>query len=156
LRISSKFVQPLDGNLASLLEALRARVRGRLEERAEEMSYVVAYRRLLDDIAARAEVPMDNSFVEKFVPAGEDDAAAPEVKSGDLEETRRELGRYFIVRELAKREGVEVTAEDVREAMTASASQAGVPPERPAAIYDRLLNEKLAAKLVPREAAGGS
>ena len=138
------------------LDALRAKVRGRLEERAEEMSYVVAYRRLLDDIAARAKVPMDDSFVEKFVPAGEGDAAAPQGKGGDLEETRRELGRYFIVRELAKREEVEVSAEDVREAMTASASQAGVPPERPAAIYDRLLNEKLAAKLVPREAAGGS
>jgi trigger factor len=137
------------------LDALRAKVRSRLEERAEEMSYVVAYRRLLDDIAARAQVPMDDAFVEKFVPAGEGDEAAPEGKSGDLEETRRELSRYFIVRELAKREEVEVTAEDVREAMTASAAQTGVPPERPAAIYDRLLNEKLAARLVPREAAAG-
>jgi trigger factor len=138
------------------LDALRAKVRGRLEERAEEMSYVVAYRRLLDDIAARAVVPMDDSFVEKFVPAGEGDAAPEEGKSGkDLEETRRELSRYFIVRELARREGVEVTAEDVREAMTASASETGAPPERPAEVYDRVLNEKLAARLVPREAAAG-
>jgi trigger factor len=136
------------------LEALRVKVRGRLEKRAEEMSYVVAYRRLLDDIAARAKVPMDDSFVEKFAPAPEEGAAPP--KGGDLEETRRELSRYFIVRELAKREEVEVTAEDVREAMNAAASQAGAPPETPAAIYDRLLNEKVAAKLVPREAAGGS
>jgi hypothetical protein len=32
-----------------------------------------------------------------------------------------------------------------------------VAPERPAAVYDRLLNEKLAAKLIPREgfAEGG-
>ena len=141
------------------LDALRAKARGRLEERAEEMSYVVAYRRLLDDIAARAKVPMDDAFVEKFVPAAEDDDAPPaaEGRGGDLEETRRELSRYFIVRELARREGVEVTAEDVREAITASVSQTGVPPERPAAVYDRLLNEKLAAKLVPREmTAGGS
>lgn len=141
------------------LDDLRAKARGRLEARAEEMSYVIAYRRLLDDIAARAKVPMDDAFVEKFVPAGEGDAAAPggEGRGGDLEETRRELSRYFIVRELARRENVEVTAEDVREAIAASASQTGAPPERPAGVYDRLLNEKLAAKLVPREmAAGGS
>jgi len=137
------------------LDDLRAKVRGRLDARAEEMSYVVAYRRLLDDIAARAKVPMDDSFVKKFVPEAEEGAAAPKGKSGDLEETRRELGRYFIVREIARREGVEVTAEEVREAITAAATQAGIPPERPAAVYDRLLNEKVAAKLVPREMATG-
>jgi trigger factor len=134
------------------LDALRAKVRARLEARAREMSYVTAYRRLLDDIAARTKVPMDDAFVEQFAPAPEGDAAAAG-RGGDLEETRRELSRYFIVRELARRENVEVTAEDVREAIAAAASQPGMPPERPAAVFDRLLNEKLAAKLVPREMA---
>jgi trigger factor len=138
------------------LEALRAKARVRLQAQVEEMSYVIAYRRLVDDIAARAKVPMDDNFVAKFAPGPEGEGtrgAAP--SRAEQEEARRELSRYFIVRELARREKVEVTAEEVRDALAASASRAGGVPERPAEVYDRLLNEKLAARLVPRGAAAG-
>jgi trigger factor len=137
------------------LADLRANVKGRLEARAEEMSYVNAYGRFVEDIAAHADVPLDDWFVERFLTAGEDEPAS----TGDKDRAertaaaRRELSRYFVIRELARRENVEVTAEEVRDAITAAASRPGAAPERPAVVYDRLLNEKLAAKLIPREGA---
>lgn len=140
------------------LDELRAKLRVRLEARAEEMTYLKAYRRFIEDVAAHAEVPLDDWFVERFVSSGDDEAPGGPSRDERTAEARRELGRYFVVRELARREGVEVTADEVREAMTAAASRSGEPPERPAAVHDRLLNEKLAAKLIPRDvqAKGGS
>jgi trigger factor len=137
------------------LEALRAQVKQRLEVRAEERSYVVAYRRLLDDIAARAKVPLDDSFLEQFVTSDDDEKLPEADRAQRLEEARRDLKLYFLVRALARREEVEVTAEEVREVLAAAAARAGAPPERPAAVYDRLLNEKLAARLIPREEQPG-
>jgi len=139
------------------LDDLKAKLKVRLEARADEISYANAYGRFVEDVAAHAEVPLDDAFVEQFLP--EEEEAAEDGKSPDerMAEARRELGRYFIVRELARRENVEVAAEEVRDAITAAASRPGTAPERPAAVYDRLLNEKLAAKLIPREglAEGG-
>jgi trigger factor len=138
------------------LDGLRAKLKVRLEARAEEMSYANAYRRFVEDVASHAEVPLDDAFVGQFMPEDDEEEGG---KSRDerTAEARRELSRYFVVRELARREEVEVAAEEVRDAITAAASRPGAPPERPAAVYDRLLNEKLAAKLIPREgpAEGG-
>lgn len=138
------------------LDELKAKVKVRLEARADEISYANAYGRFIDDVAARAEVPLDDAFVEQFLPE-DDEAGGSKSRDERMGEARRELGRYFIVRALARRENVEVTAEEVRDAITAAASRPGEAPERPAAVYDRLLNEKLAAKLIPREgpAEGG-
>jgi trigger factor len=138
------------------LDELKAKVKVRLEARADEISYANAYGRFVEDVAAHAEVPLDDAFVEQFL-TEDDEAEGGKSPDERTAEARRELGRYFIVRELARRENVEVTAEDVRDAITAAASRPGVAPERPAAVYDRLLNEKLAAKLIPREgfAEGG-
>jgi len=138
------------------LGQLRAKLKVRLEARAEEISYANAYGRFVEDIAAHADVPLDDAFVEQFLP-GDDEGEGGKSRDERMGEARRELGRYFIVRELARRENVEVTAEEVRDAITAAASRPGAARERPAAVYDRLLNEKLAAKLIPREglAEGG-
>jgi trigger factor len=135
------------------LDALKAKLKVRLDARADEISYANAYGRFVDDVAARAEVPLDDAFVEQFLPE-EDEGEEGKSRDERMEEARRDLGRYFIVRELARRENVEVSAEDVRDAMAASASRSDAAPERPAAVYDRLLNEKLAAKLIPREGLG--
>lgn len=138
------------------LGALRAKLKVRLEVRAEEMSYANAYRRFVEDVAAHADVPLDDAFVEQ-ISAGDDEGEGGKSRDERTAEARRELSRYFVVRELARREEVEVAAEEVRDAITAAASRPGAPPERPAAVFDRLLNEKLAAKLIPREglAEGG-
>lgn len=138
------------------LGALRAKLKVRLEARAEEMSYANAYRRFVEDVAAHADVPLDDAFVEQ-ISAGDDEGEGGKSRDERTAEARRELSRYFVVRELARREEVEVAAEEVRDAITAAASRPGAPPERPAGVYDRLLNEKLAAKLIPREglAEGG-
>ncbi|MGD8718008.1 MAG: trigger factor [Candidatus Zixiibacteriota bacterium] len=136
------------------LESLRARFRTRLEARAEQISYVAAYRRFIEDVLARAKVPMDDSFLATFIEEGESGELDEKTRQERLEEARRDLGQYFVVRELARREKIEVSADEVREAITAAASAGGAAPERPAAVYDRLLNEKLAAKLVPREPSG--
>jgi trigger factor len=136
------------------LEALRAKLRTRLEARAEQISYVAAYRRFIDDVLARAKVPMDDSFLAGFIDTGEEGEPDDATRTKRLEEARNDLGRYFVVRELARREKIDVSADEVREALAASASAGGAAPERPAAVYDRLLNEKLAAKLVPREPSG--
>ena len=138
------------------LGALRAKLKVRLEARAEEMSYANAYRRFVEDVAAHADVPLDDAFVEQ-ISAGDDEGEGGKSRDERTAEARRELSRYFVVRELARREEVEVAAEEVRDAITAAASRPGAPPERPAAVFDRLLNEKLAAKLIPREgpAEGG-
>ncbi len=135
------------------LDELKAKLKVRLEARAEEISYANAYGRFIDDVVARAEVPLDDAFVEQFLPE-DDEGEGGKSRDERMAEARRELGRYFIVRELARRENVDVSAEEVREAVTAAASRPGAPPERPAAVYDRLLNEKLAAKLIPREGPG--
>ncbi len=138
------------------LGALRAKLKVRLEARAEEMSYANAYRRFVEDVAAHADVPLDDAFVEQ-ISAGDDEGEGGKSRDERTAEARRELSRYFVVRELARREEVEVAAEEVRDAITAAASRPGAPPERPAAVFDRLLNEKLASKLIPREglAEGG-
>ncbi|HUV86974.1 MAG TPA: trigger factor [bacterium] len=138
------------------LGQLRAKLKVRLEARADEISYANAYGRFVEDIAAHADVPLDDAFVEQFLPE-DDEGEGGKSRDERMGEARRELGRYFIVRELARRENVEITAEEVRDAITAAASRPGAAPERPAAVYDRLLNEKLAAKLIPREglAEGG-
>ena len=138
------------------LGALRAKLKVRLEARAEEMSYANAYRRFVEDVAAHADVPLDDAFVEQ-ISAGDDEGEGGKSRDERTAEARRELSRYFVVRELARREEVEVAAEEVRDAITAAASRPGAPPERPAAVFDRLLNEKLAAKLIPRDgpAEGG-
>ncbi len=135
------------------MDELRAKLKVRLEARAEEMSYINAYLRFVADVAAHADVPLDDWFVEQFLTSDDEGEATGEKGRGErTAEARRELSRYFVVRELARREGVDVTAEEVRDAITASASRTAEPPERPAAVYDRLLNEKLAAKLIPRDA----
>jgi trigger factor len=134
------------------LEALTDKVKRRLAARAVEMSYVNAYYRLLDDVVAHAKVPLAESFVAEFVAAEEEggeplsDKKKEELKAG----ARKELERYFVVRALARKENVTVSAEEVRAVMAAEA-QGGRQPQRPATVYDRLLNEKLARRLVPRE-----
>ncbi len=132
---------------------MKAKLKVRLEARAEEMSYADAYRRFVADVASHADVPLDDAFVEEFLSPDDDEAKAERSRDERMAEARRELGRYFVVRELVRRENVEVTADEVRDALAATSSRPGALPERPAAVYDRLLNEKLAAKLVPREAA---
>jgi trigger factor len=148
--VSDEFAKDLgeDG-----LDELKAKLKVRLEARAEEMSYANAYRRFVEDVASHADVPLDDAFVEEFLSPDEDEAKAERSRDERLAEARRELARYFVVRELARRENVEVTADEVRDAITAAGSRPDTLPERPAAVYDRLLNEKLAAKLIPREAA---
>lgn len=138
------------------LDELKAKLKVRLEARAEEISYANAYGRFVEDVAAHADVPLDDAFVGQFMPE-DDEAEGGKSRDERTAEARRELSRYFVVRELARREEVEVAAEEVRDAITAAASRPGAPPERPAAVFDRLLNEKLAAKLIPREgpAEGG-
>ncbi len=135
------------------LAALEAKVRERLAAHAEELSYVKAYRRLLDDIAARAKVPLADSFVDEFLGSSSEEVARmPEKKRAEARAAARaDLGRYFLVRELARREGVKVSADEVAQAMAAAKAAPGEETERPASVYDRLLNEKLARKLVPHE-----
>jgi len=133
------------------LAALRSRVRARLEARAQELSYVRAYHRFLDDVLARAKVPLAASFVEEFIkPAPGEPPPGEKERAERLAAARRDLSRYFVVRALARREGVVVTADEVRAAL--SQSRADSEAESPAAAYDRILNEKLARKLIPREA----
>lgn len=132
------------------LAALRERVRDRLEARAAQLSYARAYHRFIDDVLARAEVPLADSFVEEFIAPGEGEAPLSEKERADrLAAARKELSRYFVVRALARREGITVTAEEVRAAL--AQRREDDETETPAAVYDRLLNEKLAAKLIPPE-----
>jgi len=137
------------------LAALKKRLQARLEERADELSYVNAYHRLLDDVAARAKVPLSASFLDDFIQPGPDEPA-PDAKGREerLAAARRDLTRYFLVRAIARREGVTVAAEEVRAAIEA-ANASGEAPESPSLIFDRILNEKLARKLIPREEKAG-
>lgn len=141
------------------LDALKAKLRERLEARAVEISYVNAYHRLIDDILSHGKVPLADSFLEEFLDSEEQPFdKLPDAKKEELRgQARADLGRYFIIRALARREGVSVSPEEVRDVMARAANRPDERGERPATVYDRLLNAKLAERLIPREEenAGG-
>jgi trigger factor len=133
------------------LATLRAKVQERLAARAEELSYVGAYRRLLDDVVAHAEVPLADAFVEEYVAGSAQEKELTEKQQTERRAAaRQELTRYFVTRALARAEGITVSADEVREVIAQAASRPGAAPEHPADVYDYLLHAKLRQRLVPR------
>jgi trigger factor len=162
LEVKRRVLPPLGEDFAKelgeeSLDALKKKLRRRYEARAVNISYVTAYHRFIGDILARAVVPMSRSFVEQFAASAAAGGEPPSEKerAEQYAAAERELKTYFVIREVAKREGIEVTPDEVRERVAASASAADGQPLRPAEVYDQLLNEKLALKLIPREEDAG-
>lgn len=157
IEVKRRVLPPLDDDFAKdlgedSLAALKEAVTKRLARRARDVAYVNAYHRFVDDVLARTRVPLSPSFVEEFVnlPADADEKK----KSEALTAARKELERYFVVRAMARAEGISVSPEQLREALAAAAAD-GEQGESPASVHDRLLNEALAQRLIPRDEPAG-
>jgi trigger factor len=126
------------------LDALRTRVRGDLESEAEETSRRQVRNELLSQLATRVTFPVPDSLVEREIDRRLEEFARQLIQQqidprqagidwGQFREAQREAARSsvasaLVLDELAKRENLTVSAEDVDKEIEQFAARAGRTP----------------------------
>jgi trigger factor len=138
------------------LGALREDVRGKLLTRDAAKARTEAFDELVSRVAAKVEIPMSETFVEKATADAHGATSLDEIegvsKNEALKTTRENLSRYMFVHRMAEEKGIKPTPEDVESLRRSILETEGFRISYPAAL-DYILKTKL-TELLFGESAG--